>query len=45
MLTYPAEIGLNLGFSLHLHSYFVYASSEGSGEWAYAQTHRALTVG
>ena len=27
--------GLNFGLSLHLHPYFVYASSKGSGESAY----------
>ena len=29
--------GLNFGLSLHLHPYFVYASSEGSGESAQAR--------
>ena len=36
MLTYPTRHrGLKFGQSLHLHSYFVYASNEGSGESAH----------
>ena len=33
MPTYPVELGLNFGMSLHLHPYFVYAGSEGS-DWS-----------
>ena len=33
MLTYPVELdGQNFALSLHLHPYFVHASSEGSSE-------------
>ena len=32
--------GLTVGVSLHLHPYFMYASSEGSGQSA--QTHQSL---
>ena len=30
--THPVARGLKFGLSLHLHPYFVYASSEGSGK-------------
>ena len=30
---------LNYGFGLHLHPYFVYASSDGSGESAHLRRH------
>ena len=32
MLTYPVGLGLKFGLRFHLHPYFVYASSKGSGE-------------
>ena len=38
MLTYPEDSDLNFGQSLHLHPYFVYVSSEGSGESAHFVT-------
>ena len=34
--------GLNFGLSLHLHPYFLNASSKGSGKSVYAQTHLSL---
>ena len=34
ILTYSGDLALNFGLSICLHQYFVYASSEGSGETA-----------
>ena len=54
MLMYPAELEVSISVSLPLHPYFLYASSEGSGEslnssltgvtvlWALSMTHLSL---
>ena len=45
---HPWYKGLTFGLCLHLHPYFVYTSSEDSGESAYAptpQSHHCFLVG